>query len=127
MCAAVPGLAGVRAVGRGIFLGENLRKLTQTLKVLNKYIYLWRFSEGGAGFSGVFLGGKFNKLAETFNLLPLLPCYFAVVARMGAGWYFYTFVPFMPYLQALFASGLRVGASSPARCAAIVPGVPGWS
>lgn len=107
----------------GVFLGENINKLIQTLKVLNKYVYLWRFSEGGAGFSGVFLGGKFNKLTETFNLLPLLPCYFAVVARMGAGWYSIPLCRLCPAGGLRLLRGLRVGVSSPARCAAIVPGV----
>lgn len=114
----MPGLAVVGAAGCGVFLGENISKLIETFKGLNKYIYLLQFSGGGAGFFGVFLGGKFKQLVKCINILPLLVCYFAVFAGMGAGWYFYTFVPFVPCLRALFAlgaSGLRTGASSPAR------------
>lgn len=35
-------------------------------------------------------------------ILPLLPCYFAVIERIGAGWYFYTFVPFILVCGLLF-------------------------
>lgn len=110
----------VGAAGRGVFLGENISKLIQTLKGLNKYINLLQFSGVGAAFSGVFLGGKFKQLVKCTNILPLLVCYFVVVAGMGVGRYFYTFVPFVPCLLASIASGasgasgLLVGASSPA-------------
>lgn len=107
------GVVVVGAAGRGVFLGEKFSKLFQTLKELNKYIYLLQFPGSGAAFVGVFLGGKFKQLAETLNILPLLPCYFAVVARMGAGWYFYTFVPFVPCFRAFVCFGVFV---SPGRC-----------